>query len=449
MANGTQEMLNTPGSTIDPDEIELSEEELEMMQTAVTRLEARVDLEGSAHYSGALTRRRIIQTAIHLLRMVMVYALKDMSLRMVGLWGTLMEWGSLSKNGVRKRLLQCRTWLGMLVVLVLMQGKVQVPAGSQYRYRLIDVSNTSQPGSRKIDWRLHLDFGLRGIQGVQLTDRSVGESLTHWQFQPDDIVLADRIYGVLRSLGVLLGAMAYFVIRIGWQNLPVTDREGQPFSISDWLRLQSSDPAARPAEVKVWVNTPQGRFPIRLIARAIPPEKTEKIRQALRAEAKHKKRRQDERSLLAAGFVMVVSNLPEATWQSSQILALYRFRWQIELVFKRLKSLLSFDHLRTKDPQLAQVYLLTKILIALLIGEAQWRLALRSQPDFQDPEHPISQWRFTQLVLEAFSQSVCGSITWGAIAKHWHQLGRYLCDDPRRRKRQLVSLGFMGMVCGF
>jgi hypothetical protein len=284
---------------------------------------------------------------------------------------------------------------------------------------------------------------------VQLTDGHQGESLTRWEFQPNEICLADRYSGNRRSLGVLLGAAALFVIRLGWQNLPLQDRDGQPFSLPGWLAVQSTDPDTTPAQVAVWVSTPQGRFPVRVIARAIPPEKAEPIRQKLRAEAHRKKRRLDERTLLAAGFVMVVSNLPDLTWGPREILDLYRFRWQIELVFKRLKSLLAFDHLRATDPQLAQVYLLTKLLIALLLGEAQWQVALAAPPAFHTPDHPVSLWRLTQLALEAFRQSVCGSLTWDQMMQHLPHLERYLCDDPRRRQKQFASLRNLGMVCGF
>jgi hypothetical protein len=442
MDNSTQEMNKA---------LAVGEKEEQQVEQALRVLGKRVDLAGSAAYSRALVRKRVIQTAENLLRMVMVYGLTDFSLRMVGLWATVMEWGSLSKNGVRKRLRQCQTWIGMLIVALLVANRLNVPRPNGYHYRLIDVSNVSQPGSHKIDWRLHLDWSPNGmgIEGVQLTDRSQGETLTRWQFQPNDLVLADRIYGVARSLGVLLGAAASFIIRIGWQNLPLTDRAGQPFDIPAWLGVQSTDPAAWPAQASVWVNTPQGRFPLRLIARAIPPEKAAKIRQRLQAEARHKKRKLDERSLLAAGFVMVVSNLPDLAWSAGDILAAYRLRWQIELVFKRLKGLLCFDHLRATDPQLAQVYLLTKVLIALLLGEWQWRLALAAADQDLSSQRPVSQWRVTQLLLETFRQTICGTLTIDKIRKHLPELQRYLSDEPRRRQRQLAAFPDLGMLCGF
>lgn len=437
--------------TLEPEQIDLSQVPERQMEKALACLSQGIDLEASARASGALMRKRVIQSAEKLLRLVLTYALTDYSLRMVGLLGTVLEWGSLCKSGVRKRLRQCQGWLGMLITAQLLAGKLALPKQAGMRLRLFDASSVSQPGSHKVDWRLHLGYDLSAgrISDVQLTDGKQGETLTRWEFSPNEICLADRYSGVPRSLGVLFAAGANFIIRIGWQNLPIQDREGRPFPLTDWLRVQSADPAAPPAQVAVWVNTPQGRFPVRVVARAIPPHKAEKIRHHLQVESKHKKTRLDERTLLAAGFVMVVSNLPSLTWSASNILALYRFRWQIELVFKRLKSLLFFDHLRATDPQLAQVYLLAKILIALLLGETQWRLALAAPDTFHTPERPVSLWRFTQLALEAFRHSLIGSLSWAKIVRHLPELDRYLCDEPRRRKKQLTSLCNLGVLCGY
>jgi hypothetical protein len=446
MDYSTQVMTEAP-----VDAGELPEADEKQMNLSLAQLQQHLDLEASARYSLALRRKRLIQSAGELLRLVMVYALTDYSLRMVGAWATLMGWGSLGKSAVRKRLRQCPAWIGTLILSVLLSGKLSRPTTGGMRLRLFDASTVSRPGSRKADWRLHLGLDLSGgrITDLQLTEGRQGESLTRWQFQPNEICLADRYSGVPRSLGVLLGAAAFFVIRIGWQNLPLQEAAGAAFSLPQWLRVQSSDPDAPPAQVRVWVATPQGRFPVRVIAQAIPPQKAEKIRHKLVAEAKRKKKRLDERTLLAAGFVMLVSNLPAPTWGAAQILALYRFRWQIELVFKTLKSLLHFDHLRASDPQLAQVYLLTKLLIALLLTEAQWRLLLLAPETFHETQRPLSLWRFTQLALEAFREAMIGCVTWAQIVQHLPALSRYLCDDPRRRQKQLVALHNLGMRCGF
>jgi hypothetical protein len=136
---------------------------------------------------------------------------------------------------------------------------------------------------------------------------------------------------------------------------------------------------------------------------------------------------------------MVVSNLPDMNWSATQILALYRVRWQVELFFKRLKSILQFDHLRAKEPEMVQVYLLAKILAALLIGEAQWHLMVADPDRFQSAQHPISLWRLTQLLFNILRDAIRGTFTFSLLLQNWQQLGRYLCDDPRCRTQQFTS----------
>jgi hypothetical protein len=275
------------------------EEAEQKAERSIQRLEERIDLEETARYSGALIRRRVVKSASDLLRFILVYSLCDFSLREVGMWGTMMGLGSLSKTAILKRIRKCRVWLGILIVSFLRLQRIEIPNYAGVRLRMIDASTISEPGSMKTDWRLHLSFDLGSacVDDVLLTDSRSGETLVRFEFQPGDICLADRAYGVARSIGVLLGASAWFVIRIGWRNLPLQMRDGQPFVISDWLRVQSADPAAHPAQTKVWVNTPQGRYPIRLIARAIPAEKAELARKRMLAEAKKKKRKVNENSL--------------------------------------------------------------------------------------------------------------------------------------------------------
>ncbi|MGO7258683.1 transposase, partial [Rhizobium brockwellii] len=48
------------------------------------------------------------------------------------------------------------------------------------------------------------------------------------------------------------------------------------------------------------------------------------------------------------------------------ILTLYRFRWQIELAFKRFKSLAGLDSLPAKKPELARAWLYARLIVAII-----------------------------------------------------------------------------------
>ena len=81
-------------------------------------------------------------------------------------------------------------------------------------------------------------------------------------------------------------------------------------------------------------------------------------------------------SLELSGYVLASTSLP-ATYSASQVLQLYRCRWQIELAFKRFKkSLLGMGHVPKSDDQSARAWMQAKIprrapLIDRLLIEAQ------------------------------------------------------------------------------
>ena len=61
-----------------------------------------------------------------------------------------------------------------------------------------------------------------------------------------------------------------------------------------------------------------------------------------------------------------MTNLEAELWSAAKILELYRCRWQVELAFKRLKSLLKLGYLPKKDPASARAWMQLKLLIALV-----------------------------------------------------------------------------------
>ena len=84
-------------------------------------------------------------------------------------------------------------------------------------------------------------------------------------------------------------------------------------------------------------------------------------------EATKKGRIPDGRSIAAAQLVMVFSTLPEERLSHSNVLDLYRCRWQVEIAFKRLKQLLRLGRLPHQNAQAARSWILSKLVVALLL----------------------------------------------------------------------------------
>jgi len=394
-----------------------------------------VDVEGLAEETQALQRKRAVRSARDLLRLVLAYSVCDWSLRLVGLWASVIGLAQLSDVAVRKRLLKTQRWLGRMIGAWLQQRRQQVGLQAVI-VRLIDASVVSQPGSRGTDWRLHVNFdlGTFSIASVEVTDGGGGETLARQSVQAGEILVADRGHAHRRGLGHVLAASAYAVVRINGSNLPLESADGQSIDLLHWL--QAEPPADQPREQAVWLTTPQGRFALRLIAQALPQAAAERARRRVRETSRKKGHTPSPLSLVAAGFLLVVTNLPAQPWATAQVLALYRVRWQVELLFKRLKGIVDLEALRTKDPVLAQVYLLGKLLGVLMLED--WHNALTGDLDdwLTDPVRPLSAWRWLQLWTDLLRHAIRGPLTLPRLLAALPRLGRYLRDAPRQRPAQ-------------
>ena len=61
------------------------------------------------------------------------------------------------------------------------------------------------------------------------------------------------------------------------------------------------------------------------------------------------------------------TTFPVGRFDPEAVLEWYRLRWQVELVFKRFKSLASLGHLPKHDPDSSQAWLYGKLFTALLV----------------------------------------------------------------------------------
>jgi hypothetical protein len=235
-----------------------------------------------------------------------------------------------------------------------------------FRLRLVDATCVSQPGSKGTDWRVHLGLSLPqlAIDHVSVTDASKGETFCRFPVQPGDLVVGDRGYAHRQGLAAVCEAGGDFLVRINWHNLPMQHRDGAPVDVMAVLR-QANGVAETPVQVK----TAQGTLPARLVIVPLPQDKADKARKRIAKERRKKGRNVDPRTLEAAGYLAVLTSVPAERLDAQTILEIYRLRWQIELAFKRLKSLLELDELPAKDPDLARTFLYAKLLAALWLDD--------------------------------------------------------------------------------
>jgi len=394
-----------------------------------------IDLETTAREAKAIQRNRKIRSAKDLLRLNLFYALSDWGLRSIGAWALLCGIGNLSDVAVLNRLRQSHEWLGKIVGTLLAKECSDINKLPGVRLRLIDATCLSQPGSTGTNWRIHMSFDISNlcIDQIAVTDKYGGESLARFPAQANEILVSDCGYAFASGMGPILASGAGLVVRINWRNVKVFTTEKQRFHIIPWLKTISGA-----SERPILFQTPQGWFPLRLIAVPIPLQKAEAARRKVRERYQRKQKQVSQETLFAAGYVLLLTNLPLETWPNHLVLFLYRARWQVEIAFKRLKSLLHFDHLRAKDTQLAQAYIFSKIIIALILDQKIHQISTLQSEWFVSLDRPANLSRLTSFFQESLKQAVFGTCFLKNLTSLILFMQRYFCDSPRSRPKQLA-----------
>lgn len=335
-------------------------------------LPADFDIEATARARGAFTRVREVKDAQSLLRLALGYGACGMSLRETCAWAAAGGIANVSDPALIERLEKSADWLGDLVS-ALLGGQAKVLSSGRwagYRLRAIDATTICEPGADRTTWRLHVGYNLANerVDQIELTDGRGAESLTRFAFQPGDIALGDRGYARPRDLRPVLAAGADLIIRTGWNSLRLLTPDGTPFDLFDALAKQRKREGETPVLIDEGNQTAGDPLRLRLVIRRKTRGEAADARQRLIQDAKKRGKTPDRRSLKAAGYILLLTSLPADTFSAGDVLGLYRLRWQIELAFKRMKSLAGLDTLPAKKPNLARAWIYAR-LIAILIAE--------------------------------------------------------------------------------
>ena len=141
--------------------------------------------------------------------------------------------------------------------------------------------------------------------------------------------------------------------------------EGERFSVTDLLAAATRQ-QVHTLDVPVRMGTSR-RLPCRLIARRLSPQGAERRRRKLRRAYVKKGYAPSKESLMLCDWMLLVTNASPEQLSAEEALALYRSRWQVELLFKRFKQHGGVARSRSADPWrvLCEVY--AKLLAMLLV----------------------------------------------------------------------------------
>jgi hypothetical protein len=305
-----------------------------------------------------------ITTADWLLRFILLHAGANLPLRQTVAMIAQAGGPSLSAMRLHMKMRRASPYLQCLVermVTWTAQAKPELWAG--YMMTLVDATMLCGPGATGTDARIHTKLRAADVAVLEaiVTDVKCGETFKRFAFETNELALADRGYCNPPSVAHALEHGADVLLRHNRGALPLS-YQGQALDVLARARTLSGEDAV--LDLPVSFEHGDERISGRFLATRLPADEAEKARKRLRKEQGASVTKE---SLEAAGYVMLFTTVPRERLSASKCLEAYRLRWQIELQFKRWKSLCGFDRLPNYRDDTIVAWLYAKVLLGILL----------------------------------------------------------------------------------
>lgn len=327
------------------------------------------DLGARARQCGFFQRERGLTDAECWLRLILMHVAGGLSLEQTTARARELHLADVSAVALFKRLSRAGDWLQNLCEHLLREQQLRLGVRgwpSEYKVRAVDASCIQEPGQTGSIWRLHYSIRLPDLvcDHYELTDHRGGEKFARFTFAKGELVIADRGYNHRAGAAHVLDAGAELLMRWSPTIFPVTTPKSGVFDLLSKLRTL---PVGQLGEWKAAFQHKGKEYPVRICAIRKTREASERAQRKVREKARcHGSKVVQPETLELAHYIVVLTSLP-ARYPRREVLDLYRCRWQVELAFKRLKTLLNAGHIPKSNDGSSRAWMQAKILCALLL----------------------------------------------------------------------------------
>jgi Transposase DDE domain len=328
------------------------------------------DWEHLATETRANVRLRGFRSVDAVMRTLLLHVARGYSLRETVVRARMARLAKVSDVALLKRLRSAEEWFRTLCVALLQEQGIEMPqAPPQLRLRLVDSTTIKEPGKTGSLWRVHYSFRVPEVRcdAFTLTPTKgvgMGDSLTQFTVAPGDHLIADRGYCHANGIEHVVSHGGAILVRLNTAALPLFTPQGRRVPLLRRLAI-----LRRAGQIGEWSISVQGATRV-IAGRVCAIRKTEEaIKRAekqLRRNASKSGEVLQPATLEYAKYIIVFTTFAPLTFSAAVVLHWYRVRWQVELAFKRLKSLAQLGHLPKADAQSARAWLYGKLFVALL-----------------------------------------------------------------------------------
>lgn len=344
-----------------------------------------------------------VTNADDLLRLILLHVGANMPLRQSVALFAESTGLIVSPNCLHKRMRKAAPYLQALVSgMTSWTSECEPSRWSGYDLILVDGTSFSGRCPTGTDARIHAALRLCDLSVVHAhaTDASGGESLRRFEWQEGQLVIGDRGYCNAQGIAWAVEHGADVLVRLNRGAFPLEDSCGDVIDVVAWARtLKDGQLAERAARGRCTIDGQVHEISGRLVATRLPADKVEEARKRLREE-----RRDTEERLEMAAYLVLFTTAPKARLSAARCIEAYRWRWQIELLFKRWKSICSFDRLPNERTDTVLSWISAKLLLGMIVermaasavfSPEQAPRRARRRPDGARPleahDHPLAR----------------------------------------------------------
>lgn len=274
----------------------------------------------------------------------------------------------------------------------------------------------------KSEETINVEFFSGNIPDQTLANRIIG------LLEKNDLVLRDLGYYLLDSMKKIEEKNAHYVSRFKVDvNVYESKESKKPLDLANFLEWKT---ALGIVDVMVFLGAE--RHPVRLVACLLSEEAVNKrLRDANRtASRRGAKISKKKRTLLK--YSIFITNIPADKISAQEIMAIYRARWRIEIIFKQWKSCLKLHIFKGFNKDRFHCFMYGRLIMAILMGsvgppliryafELGYELSCHKLINYLIADHML----FRAIQEDAINEFVRGLL---------EDIPRRLCMEKRKRK---------------
>ena len=355
--------------------------------------------------TGAIIRKRDIKDPNDLMMLALFHLLTGCSLIEVSEISKLAKLGNISDVAFMKRFSNCNEWFKWILTAIqnTTPGIIHysIPEKlSEYRILAVDASDVAEKGASGRIFRLHFALDIGNMQAAlyNITSNSTGEHLRNFELTKGDLVIADRIYSSITGIEYCLSKDCHYIARMRANSFKPYNAEGKQLDLLSIMTGKDS------GELNAFVRKERGEnagklIPVRICFKKKDADALDSTRKKMKRKESKKQTTISDSTYAFNEYIVLCTSLDRTIITAEEVVELYRYRWQVELYFKRLKSILGYGELPKKSEKSIFSWLNGKLMIALLIesiiGQADFSPFYNGYQEYmegdEDSETPVAK----------------------------------------------------------